>query len=71
MPSGVIQNSTITTSLRVKMSCAETNKPLIVSGIITIVRQDTSATLYFGSGVCDNLAVFTVNGHSYNMVIGN
>jgi len=71
MPSGVIQNSTITTSLRVKMSCAETNKPLIVSGIITIVRQDTSATLDFGSGVCDNLAVFTVNGNSYNIVIGN
>lgn len=70
-PSGATQTSTISTPLRVKMSCITTNKPLIVSGIITIVRNDNSATLDFGSGECDNLAVFTINGNNYNIVIGN
>ena len=70
-PSGATQTSTITEPLHVKMSCMAVNKPLTVSGIITIVRNDTTATLDFGNGDCDNLAVFTVNGNSYNIVIGN
>lgn len=70
-PSGATQTSTITTPLHVKMSCIAVNKPLIVSGVITIVRNDTTATLDFGNGDCDNLAVFTVNGNSYNIIIGN
>lgn len=70
-PSGATQTSTITEPLHVKMSCIAVNKPLIVSGIITIVRNNTTATLDFGNGDCDNLAVFTVNGNSYNIVIGN
>jgi hypothetical protein len=70
-PSGATQESTITTELHVKMSCVAVNKPLIVSGVVTIVRGDTSATLDFGDGQCDNLAVFTVNGNSYDIVIGN
>jgi hypothetical protein len=70
-PTGASQTSTITTPLIVKMSCLVVNKPLIVSGIITIVRNNTSSTLDFGDGTCDNLAVFTVNGNSYNIVIGN
>ncbi|MDI1316436.1 hypothetical protein [Flavobacterium sp.] len=71
IPSGATQNSTITEPLRVKMSCVAVNKPLIVSGIITIVRNDVTATLDFGTGECDNLAVLTVGGNSYNIVIGN
>jgi hypothetical protein len=70
-PSGATQTSTITTPLHVKMSCMAVNKPLIVFGIITIVRNDTTATLDFGNGDCDNLAVLTVNGNSHNIVIGN
>ena len=70
-PNGGTQTSTITTPLNVKMSCVAVNKPLIVSGVITIVRNDTTATLDFGDGTCDNLAVLTVNGNSYNIVIGN
>ncbi|MDN3676199.1 hypothetical protein QWY90_02615 [Flavobacterium paronense] len=70
-PSGANQTSTITTPLNVKMSCLVVNKPLIVSGIITIIRNATTATLDFGNGDCDNLAVFTVNGNSYNIIIGN
>jgi outer membrane murein-binding lipoprotein Lpp len=70
-PSGATQTSTITTPLHVRMSCMATNKPLIVYGVITIVRNTTTATLDFGNGDCDNLAVFTVNGVSHNIVLGN
>lgn len=71
VPSGASQTSTITTPLHVKMSCIAVNKPLIVSGIITIQRNATTATLDFGNGDCDNLAVLNVNGNNYNIVIGN
>jgi len=70
-PSGATQNSNITVPLTVKMSCMAVNKPLIVSGIIIIVRNNNMASLDFGDGTCDNLAVLTVNGNSYNIVIGN
>lgn len=70
-PNGGTQTSTITTPLQVKMSCMAVNKPLLVSGIITIVRNTNTATLDFGDGTCDNLAVLTVNGNNYNIVIGN
>jgi len=70
-PNGGTQTSTITTPLHVKMSCMTLNKPLLVSGVITISRNGTIGTLDFGDGTCDNLAVFTVNGNSYNIVLGN
>lgn len=70
-PNSNIQSSTITTPLLVKMSCREVNKPLLVQGIITFERNGNTATLDYGTGECDNLAVFTINGNSYNIVIGN
>jgi hypothetical protein len=70
-PSTTVQTSTITTPLLVKMSCIATNKPLLVQGVITFMRNNNTATLDYGSGDCDNLAVFTINGNSYNIVIGN
>ena len=70
-PSTTIQTSTITTPLHIKMSCVAVNKPLIVSGIISFVRNTNTASLDYGNGDCDNLAVFTLNGNSYNITIGN
>ena len=70
-PNATSQTSTITSPLIIKMSCAEPKKPLIVQGIITITRNNTSASLDYGNGDCDNLAVFTKNGISINIVIGN
>ena len=70
-PNGGTQDSTITTELHVKMSCIAVQKPLIVSGVITIVRGGNTATLDYGDGTCDNLAVLTVNGNSFDIVIGN
>ncbi|RAR71458.1 hypothetical protein [Flavobacterium aciduliphilum] len=69
-PSGTI-TSTITTPLQVKMSCMNVHKPLIVSGVITFTKNNHTATLDYGTGDCDNTAVFTINGNSYTIVIGN
>jgi hypothetical protein len=66
-----VVTSTITTPLKAKMSCLNQNKPLLVQGIITFTKNNNTATLDYGNGDCDNLAVYTVNGNSYNIVIGN
>ena len=70
-PSTTVQTSTITTPLLVKMSCMAVNKPLIVQGVISFVRNSQTATLDYGSGQCDNIAIFTHNGISYTIIIGN
>lgn len=70
-PNTTVQTSTITTPLLVKMSCINQNKPLLVQGIITFTRNGNTATLDYGDGTCDNLAVFTINGNAYNIIIGN
>jgi len=69
-PNTTVQTATITTPLIVKMSCVSQNKPLIVQGIITFVRGAHSATLNFGDGTCDNLAIFTKDGVSVQITIG-
>ena len=70
-PNTSVQTSTITTPLLVKMSCLQVNKPLLVQGVITFERPAQTSTLNYGSGDCDNLAVFTINGNAYNIIIGN
>ena len=63
--------ATITEPLMAKMSCIAVNKPILAKGIITFVRNNITSTLNYGNGECDNLAVFTINGNSYTIVIGN
>jgi len=70
-PSGTNYTSTISTPLRIKMSCIAENKPLLVSGTITFVRNNNSSSLDYGAGICDNIATFTVNGNSFIIIIGN
>lgn len=70
-PNGSVQTATITTPLRARMSCLAVNKPLLVYGVITFVKNNITATLDYGNGDCDNTAVFTVNGNSYTIIIGN
>ncbi|GEM55338.1 hypothetical protein B0A58_11640 [Flavobacterium branchiophilum NBRC 15030 = ATCC 35035] len=70
-PNTTVQTSTITTPLMIKMSCVAVNKPLIVKGVITFVRNDHTATLDYGTGECDNTAIFTSNGVSTVITIGN
>ena len=69
-PTGTV-SSTITSPLQVKMSCMNLHKPLIVQGIITFTKNNHTATLDYGNGACDNTAIFTVNGNSYTITIGN
>lgn len=64
-PAGT-QTSTITTPLRVEADC-----PHIVSGVVTIVRNDNTATLDYGNGDCDNQAALTVNGNTTIITLGN
>lgn len=70
-PNTTLQTSTITSPLYVKMSCMAANKPLIVSGVISIVRNGNTGTLDYGDGTCDNTALFTFNGNTYTIIIGN
>lgn len=70
-PNTTTQTSTITSPLRIRMSCLSANKPLLVKGIITMVRNNNIATLDYGDGVCDNEALFTLNGVSSTIIIGN
>ncbi|WP_396187948.1 hypothetical protein [Flavobacterium sp.] len=70
-PNGSVQTATITTPLRARMSCLAVNKPLLVLGVITFVKNNVTATLDYGNGDCDNTAVFTVNGNSHTIIIGN
>ena len=53
------------------MSCMAVNKPLLVQGVISIVRNTNTATLDYGDGNCDTIATFTINGVSYTIIIGN
>lgn len=63
--------ATITEPLMAKMSCIAVNKPILAKGIITFVRNNVTSTLNYGDGECDNLAIFTINGVSFTIVIGN
>lgn len=61
------QTSTITTPLIVKFSC-----PRIVKGVITLVRNSNTATLDYGNGDCDNLAILIINGGApVTITLGN
>ncbi len=48
-------------SLRFVMSC---KMPFPVKGIVEITKNDHKATLNFGNGECDDLAIITINGVS-------
>lgn len=63
--------ATITEPLMAKMSCTAVNKAILAKGVITFVRNNVSSTLNYGNGECDNLAVFTINGVSFTIVIRN
>ena len=65
-PNGTVQTSTITSPLRKRMNC-----PNIVRGIITIVRNNNTATLDYGVGECDNIAILTINGTTTTITLGN
>ena len=54
-----------------KLSCINESSLLITSGIITISSNGDVASINYGDGTCDNLAVLTVNGNSTTIDFGN
>jgi len=54
----------ITEALRREATC-----PHFVSGIVEITRNGNQGILNFGDGTCDNLAILTVNGIDYTIIL--
>lgn len=69
-PNASVQTSTITTPIIVKFSCYP-QFSILAKGIIKFERNGKTATLDYGNGTCDNLAVFTINGLTFNIVLNN
>jgi outer membrane murein-binding lipoprotein Lpp len=69
-PNTTTQTSEITSPIIVKLACTPTNSALS-KGIITFTRNNNTATLDYGDGTCDNVAVFTRNGVSTTITLGN
>lgn len=66
LPNGGTQNSTITTPLKIRMNCHH-----ILGGVLTITRNNVTATVDYGDGItCDNIAVVTINGVAYTIILG-
>lgn len=51
---GTVLSVTVTEPLRREMDCS-----YIVSGILSILKNETTGTLNFGDGTCDNTAIYT------------
>lgn len=58
-PNGAKYTFTITTPLRIALSC---KMPFPIKGVVEIVKNDAKATLDYGNAVCDKLATITING---------
>jgi hypothetical protein len=54
----------VTEALRREATC-----PHFVSGIVDITRNGNQGTLNFGDGTCDNIAILTVNGTDYTIIL--
>jgi hypothetical protein len=70
-PNGSTRTATITTPLRIRMSCVLQQKPVTVKGIIAFVSGTNTASIDYGNGDCDTTAVLTINGVSNTITIGN
>lgn len=68
-PNNATQTSTITTPLTIKLACLPSNS-VISSGVISFVRNGKTATLDYGNGTCDKLAVFTYKEIAHNIILG-
>lgn len=65
-PNGSKYTFTITTPLRIAISC---KMPFPVKGVIEVVKNDAKATLDYGNGDCDKLANITINGVTKEIVL--
>jgi hypothetical protein len=70
-PNGTTRTATITTPLKIRLSCIAQQKPVTVKGVISFVSGTNTASINYGNGDCDNAAVLTINGVSSTIIIGN
>lgn len=66
LPDNTIIVKTITIPLRYIMTC---NLPFPMSGVVTIIKNDSKGILNFGNRICDNLALVTINGINTEIVL--
>mgnify|MGYP003604914887 CR=1 FL=1 len=69
-PDGSVYTFTTESPLIYKLSCLNESSLLITSGIVTISSNGDIASLNYGDGTCDDLAVLTVNGNSTTIDFG-
>jgi len=62
--SGFSRSAIVTEALRREATC-----PFFVSGIVDVTRNEHEGELNFGEGNCDNIAVLTVNGVDYIIIL--
>ena len=62
--SGFTHYAIITVALRREATCH-----YFVSGVVEITRNGNSGSLDFGEGICDNIAILTVNGQEIIIIL--
>jgi hypothetical protein len=64
-PDGDVNSGIVTTPLRRELACN-----FIVSGVIAVSHNELAGTIDFGSGSCDNEAIFTnANGVEHTIIL--
>lgn len=69
-PNASVKTSTVASPIFLKIACSPQNS-IFSKGVISFTRNNNSATLDYGDGTCDNLAVFTRNGVATTITLGN
>lgn len=64
LSTGFSHYAIVTEALRKEASC-----PFVVSGMLDIIHNGTEGVLNYGDGTCDNLAILTVNGVDYTIIL--
>jgi len=62
LTNGFQRTGEVTEHLVRELSCA-----YLVSGVLNVEQEGIVATLDFGDGTCDNIAVMTINGQEYTI----
>lgn len=65
LSNGFNRTGEVTTTLVRELSC-----PVVGSGVIEITQNNGSASLDYGDGTCDSIAILTFNGVDYEIFIG-
>lgn len=61
---GHSRSALVTEALRREATCH-----YFVSGLLEITRNETTGVLNYGDGTCDNIAILTVNGKEYIIIL--